>query len=122
MVSYKKLDDAIKALDADGKLDFIFGKQGAQQMRDIRDISMLVKTVPPEAGINYSNTAATLLAALADTGMTAMTGIPAPVASLGRAAAAHIKDAKLRARVANALAEANKRNAAKQPGAKPAGF
>ena len=28
-------DKAIKTLDADGRLDFIFGKQGAQKMRDI---------------------------------------------------------------------------------------
>lgn len=106
VVSPAKLDKVIRALDADGKLDFIFGKQGAQQMRDIRDISQFVKTVPPEAAINFSNTAATLLAAFGDAGLVGMTGLPVPVTSLTKALIKHVRDAKLKARVADALNKA----------------
>ena len=63
VISAAGLDKAIRTLEADGKLDFIFGKKGAQQMRDLRDLAQYVKTVPPEAGVNTSNTAATLLSA-----------------------------------------------------------
>lgn len=65
IVSAQKLDKAIRDLDRDGKLDFIFGKQGAQQMRDIADLAADVHTAPPGV-VNTSNTGAVMLEALSN--------------------------------------------------------
>ncbi len=103
VVSPAKLDKAIRELDADGRLDFVFGKQGAQKIRDINDLAQYTLTVPPEAGVNMSNTAATLLTAFADLGLSGVSGVPAPIATGARLALNHIKDAKLRRRISDAL-------------------
>lgn len=111
VISPAALDKAIRSLDHDGKLDFVFGKKGAQQLRDLNDLAQYVKTVPPEAGVNTSNTAATLLAAFGDILLSGTTGTPAPVATAARLALKHIKDAKLRRRISDALDEAEKKQA-----------
>mgnify|MGYP000349597568 FL=1 len=103
VISPAALDKAIRSLDVDGRLDFVFGKKGAQQMRDLRDLAQYVKTVPPEAGINTSNTAATLLSAFADVAFSGMTGTPAPVTTVTRMAVKSIKDRSLRKRIEDAL-------------------
>ena len=102
MISPAALNKAIKRLDDDGKLDFIFGKQGAEKLRALNDISKTLFTQPASAGVNHSNTAATLMAAL-DITMSGLSGFPAPVASALRIATKHIKDNKIRARVQKAL-------------------
>ncbi len=111
VISPKGLDSAVKSLDVDGRLDFILGKKGAQQIRDINELAKIAKTVPPDAAINTSNTAATLLAAFGDAGIIGMTGTPAPVVTLSRVALKHIKDVKLRRRITDALNEAERRQA-----------
>lgn len=104
IVSAAQLDRALKRLDHDGKLDFVFGKRGAQQMRDINDLAKVVMTAPPGAGINTSNTASVLMAALAEAGVTgSMIGLPVPVISGMRLIAQHSKDKKLRARIEHSL-------------------
>jgi hypothetical protein len=108
VMSPAALDKAITALDADGKLDFIFGKNGAQTLRDIREIAQISRTVSPEAAINHSNTAMTL-AALADTVFSGLSGIPAPIATTSRMALKHIKDVRLRNRISDALNEMPKK-------------
>jgi hypothetical protein len=103
VVSPAGLSKAIKALDQDGKLDFIFGKQGAQKLRDVNDLSQVMFTAPP-GSVNTSNTASVVLAALAEAGATgAVTGLPVPVMSVLRIAKNHHDQAKLRARVQEAL-------------------
>lgn len=103
--SAAKLDQAIKAMDRGGKLDFVLGKKGAQTVRDVNEIAKVVKTLPPGA-VNNSNTASVLLLALTEAGATtALTGLPIPAMSLLRAASAHIKDMKTRERVRAALRE-----------------
>ena len=52
----------VKNLDSDGKLDYIFGKKGAQEIRDLRDTAINVYS--PVAGINQSNTSSALIQAL----------------------------------------------------------
>lgn len=103
ILSPAALDKSIRSLDVDGRLDFIFGKQGAQRMRDINELAQIAKTVPPEAAINTSNTASTLLTAFGDVGLTGVTGVPAPVGTVGRIALKSIKDRALRKRIAEAL-------------------
>lgn len=102
MISPAALNKAIKKLDDDGKLDYIFGQQGAEKIRALNDISKTLFTVPTSAGVNHSNTAATLMAAL-DITMSGLSGFPAPVASALRIATKHIKDNKVRTRVQKAL-------------------
>lgn len=58
IVSFAGFDKAVRHLDADGKLDFIFGKQGGQQIRDLRELSADIFTSPPGA-VNTSNTTST---------------------------------------------------------------
>ncbi|NBW08272.1 MAG: hypothetical protein EBR82_09615 [Caulobacteraceae bacterium] len=120
VVSPARLDRAIQELDADGKLDFIFGRQGAQQMRDIRELAQYARTVPPEAGINHSNTAATLLAAFADAGVIGSTGLPVPVVSVARAVTRGIQDARLRRRINDALTAVERRQRGQQSERAPA--
>lgn len=111
VISPAGIDKAIRALDVDGRLDFIFGKRGAQQLRDLNDLAKYVKTVPPEAGVNTSNTAATLLSAFADLAFAGTTGTPVPITTASRLALKHIKDLKLRRRISEALDEAQKKQA-----------
>lgn len=102
MVSAAALNKAINRLDRDGKLDFIFEKNGAEKLRAINEISKTLFTTPTSAAINHSNTAATLAAAM-DIAMSGLSGFPAPVATALRLATKHIKDNKVRARVTQAL-------------------
>lgn len=103
ILSAAKLDRAIKSLDSDGKLEFVFTKRGAQQMRDLSDLAKHVYTQPPGA-VNTSNTASVLLQAITEAGITgSMTGLPVPVLSGLRALTAFSKDRKLRARVNEAI-------------------
>lgn len=100
MISPGKLNAQIRKLD--DKLDFIFGKQGADKLRALNEVSKTIFTVPTSAAINHSNTAATLSAAM-DLVLSGMSGFPAPVASALRLSTKHIKDRKIRKRVEDAL-------------------
>jgi hypothetical protein len=111
IVSPAKLNNAVNALDADGRLDIILGKQQAQIVRDLNEVVKYVNTVPPGTQINNSGTAMALMTALGEAGATgAMTGLPVPVLSLVRAATSQIKNNKVKARINQALnkAEASK--------------
>jgi hypothetical protein len=74
IVSAKQLDSFVKNLDADGKLDYLFGKKGAQEIRDLRDSAILVYS--PVAGINQSNTASALTQQLNRIKSSALSKIP----------------------------------------------
>ncbi|MDP7775916.1 hypothetical protein QWI49_12235 [Acinetobacter nosocomialis] len=102
MVSAAALNKSIKRLDDAGKLDYIFGQQGAEKLRAINEISKTLFTTPTSAAINHSNTAATLAAAM-DIVLSGFSGLPIPVATALRFATKHIKDNKVRARVTQAL-------------------
>lgn len=60
IVSPAKFDSIVRDLDSSGKLDYIFGKQGAQEIRDLRDTALDVYTKVPGA-VNYSGTASALV-------------------------------------------------------------
>jgi hypothetical protein len=62
IVSPAKFDGFVKQLDADGKLDYLFGKKGAQQIRDLRDATLDINV--PMQGINQSNTSSAVTQAL----------------------------------------------------------
>jgi hypothetical protein len=106
ILSVPKLDKAIKRLDEDGRLQAVFGKQGAQHMRDLNDLAKVIYTTPPGA-VNHSNTASVLLAALAEAGVTgSMTGLPVPVLTTMRLLAKQVKNRQLQKRIEQALGRA----------------
>lgn len=109
VASFAKLQAAVDKLDRGNRLDFVFGKQGAQQVRDLAEVVSYVKTAPP-GFINSSNTASTILAALAEAGAAgALTGIPVPVLSLFRALAKYNKNKALERRITQALTQNQRR-------------
>jgi hypothetical protein len=108
IVSPAKLNAAVNALDADGRLEIILGKQQAQLVRDLNEVVKYVNTVPPGTQINNSGTAMALMAAIGEAGaLGTMTGLPVPVLSLVRAATTQIKNNKVKARVNQALNKAD---------------
>lgn len=112
IVSPAKLNAAVNALDADGRLDIILGKQQAQIVRDLNEVVKYVTTVPPGTLINSSGTSMAIMGAIAEAGATgALTGLPFPALSLVRAATSQIQSNKVKARINQAL---NKAEAAQQ--------
>lgn len=112
IISAAGLHKAVTTLDKKGgpgglsKLDFIFGKRGAQQIRDINDLAKVIYTAPPGA-VNTSNTASVILAALTESAISGgLTGLPVPVMTGLKAVSMHVKDRRLRARIADALGKA----------------
>lgn len=103
VVSPSQLDRVITQLDKSGKLDFIFGKKGAEQLRVINDVAKDVLTAPPGT-INTSNTAS-VIAGLVDVAISGTAGVPAPIISSFRLIAKSIKDRKLKARIKQALGD-----------------
>lgn len=78
-VSPASLDKIIRDLDADDRLQVIFGKEGAAQWRNLRDTVLDAKTVP--AGTKSSSGTAEVLAGLLDTTVSGFSGLPLPLAS-----------------------------------------
>ena len=103
IVSPAQLERVITQLDRSGKLDYIFGKQGAEKLRVINDVAKDVLTVPPGT-VNTSNTA-TVLAGLMDVAISGTSGVPAPVMTSFRLLTKSIKDSRLKAKVRQALGE-----------------
>lgn len=101
ILSPAQLDRAIQKLDKNGKLDFVFGKKGAEMLRTVNDVAKDVLVAPPGA-VNTSNTAS-VLAGLMDVAISGTSGVPAPLMTTLRLMTKSIKDAKTRARVRKAL-------------------
>jgi hypothetical protein len=121
ILSVPKLHNAITRLDADGRLQAIFGKQGAQHLRDVNDLAKVIYTVPPGA-VNTSNTASVIAWMLADAGLTgAATGLPVPVATSLKLLVKHVKNRQLRKRIEIALTRGRAAEKAAQATTRPAG-
>lgn len=103
VLSPAQLDRVIGQLDKSGKLDFVFGKKGAEQLRIINDVAKDVLTSPAGA-VNTSNTAS-VLAGMMDIAISGTAGVPAPIMTSFRLMTKGIKDAKTRAKVRKALGE-----------------
>jgi hypothetical protein len=56
--SPKQFDVMVKDLDKSGKLDYLFGKSGAQEIRNLRDTVININS--PVKGINQSNTSSAI--------------------------------------------------------------
>lgn len=101
VISASGLDKAIKRLDSEGKLDYLYGKKGAEQLRAVNDLAKVMFTSPPGA-VNTSNTASVLLAAM-DMAVSGSAGMPLPIMSGLKMLVKNVKDRKLRARIQDAL-------------------
>lgn len=91
----------VRDLDSSGKLDYIFGKQGAQEVRDLNATVQAAYTAPPGT-INYSNTAGIVVEALDKLSNSLLGQIPG-VKGTARYAAEKSRDRKLRQQVEEAL-------------------
>jgi hypothetical protein len=101
LISASGMDRAVKALDKDGKLNLLFGRQEAAKIRLLNDVAKDILVSQPDA-VNRSNTTSALLAAL-DMGMTASVGIPLPVLSGLKVIRDKVRTAKTEKRVKEAL-------------------
>lgn len=102
LISPAAFDRSLRNLDRSGKLEYIFNKRGAEQLRTLNDVVGVLFTAPPGT-INTSNTASVLLQAL-DTMVTyGTTGLPVPAGQALKALTKQIKDRKIRQRVQEAL-------------------
>lgn len=99
MISPAALNKAIQDLEKGGKLDFIFGKQGADKLRALNDVSKDLFTVPKSAAVNHSNTGSALTLVLDMMAANFTTGLPLPLLTALKSVTRFIKDNKTRARV-----------------------
>ena len=104
IVSPAKLNAAVTALDKNGRLDIVLGKKNAEIVRDLNDVVRYVNTTPPGTLINNSGTAGTIMAALAEAGVTgSVTGLPVPVISALKMLRNQVQDNKIKAKIQKAL-------------------
>jgi hypothetical protein len=106
LISPDKLNGVIRSLDKEGKLEGLYGKKQAQQIRDLGEIAIDIYTAPPGA-INFSNTASALQVALDSVGTFGLTGIPAPAVTALREASKYAKNRQVRMRVQQSLKPLN---------------
>jgi hypothetical protein len=111
IVSAARLDRLVTELDADGKLDYVFGKKAAQQIRDVTELSKDVYTSPP-GSVNTSNTASILIGLL-DSAISGTAGMPVPI---GTALSFGVKQIKKRALDKRVQAALNPQDAANRAG------
>lgn len=104
LLSPDKLNQVVKSLDREGKLESLYGKKQAQVLRDLAELSTVIYTAPPGA-INTSNTASALQVALDSVATFGATGLPVPAMTAIREAARFTKNRKLKARINEALKE-----------------
>ena len=101
LVSPAKFAKSINGLDESGKLDILFGKQGAEQLRTMVSIGRDTFVSQPGA-VNHSNTASVLAAAI-DLMTTATTGIPVPAAMALKKASTEVRKRKTKKQIKDAL-------------------
>ena len=104
IVSPAKLHQAVSTLDKNGRLDIVFGKKTAEIVRDLNDVIRYVNTTPPGTLINNSGTAGTLMAAIAEAGITgSLLGLPVPVMTGLRMLSKQVKSNKIKSQINRAL-------------------
>ena len=63
IISPSQFDSFVRELDQDGKLDYLFGKSGANEIRDLRDTALTIYNPVPGA-VNYPNTSSAIIRGL----------------------------------------------------------
>lgn len=104
IISTAKLNNAVNALDKNGRLDLVLGRKNASIVRDLNDVVKYVNTVPPGTLINSSGTAGVIMAAITEAGLTgAVTGLPVPLLSALKIIRNQVQDKKIRNKIDRAL-------------------
>ena len=106
LISPDKLNSVIRSMDRAGKLEALYGKKQAQQIRDLGEIAIDIYTAPPGA-VNFSNTASALQVAMDSVATFGLTGIPAPAVTALREASKYVKNRQVRMRVQQSLKPLN---------------
>ena len=75
VVSPAKFKSVVTTLDQDGKLDYVFGKKSAQEVRDLLETTINVNA-PLKGAANYSNSASAIISALDKINQTPLGKIP----------------------------------------------
>jgi hypothetical protein len=101
IVSPKQFDSFVKNLDADGKLDYLFGKKGAQQIRDLRDASIDINV--PMQGINQSHSPSAFIQMLDRIEKSALSKLPMGTGELYKIGAESLVKKKLSKQVKESL-------------------
>jgi hypothetical protein len=114
LVSAAKLHQVVSALDKNDRLDIVLGKENARIVRDLNDVTKYISTVPPGTLINNSGTAGMILAAMAEAGtLGSMVGLPIPVITGLKALSSAMKNAKMKAKINDAITAGTKKPAGK---------
>jgi hypothetical protein len=106
LISPAKLNKVVRQWDEAGKLDSLFGKREAQQLRDLAELANDILTAPPGA-VNFSNTSSALRNALDQIAMAKLGAVPVAARAALQEALSYVKDRKTRARIRDALKEPN---------------
>ena len=97
----------VEALSRKGTLEFLYGKRMAQFIRDLGDILGDLQGVDPRA-VNWSNTTSEAFEQLTDSVASMnLVGIPPAARAIIKNIVSRSKDAKLKARIRDALKEPN---------------
>jgi hypothetical protein len=102
VISPANLNRAITNLDKTGKLDYLYGKKGAEQLRTLNEVAQDVFTAPPGA-VNSSNTASALMMSLDTLATFGTTGLPVPALKVLTEARKAMKNREVRIKVNEAL-------------------
>jgi hypothetical protein len=102
VISPANLNRVISNLDKTGKLDYLYGKKGAEQLRTLNEVAQDVFTAPP-GSVNTSNTASALMMALDTLGTFTTTGLPVPALKVISEARKAMKSREIRKKVDEAL-------------------
>jgi hypothetical protein len=101
VVSPAKFKSAVRELDQDGKLDYLFGKKGAQEIRDLMETTIMVNASLKGAA-NYSNTSSALMQALDRISASPIGRIPA-IGSIAKYSLEKSKEKALKKKVSESI-------------------
>lgn len=102
VISPAALNRAVTNLDKSGKLDYVLGKKGAEQIRTLNEVAQDVFTAPP-GSVNTSNTTSALLTSLDTLATFGTTGIPVPAMKVIAEFRKNMKTREIKKRVDEAL-------------------
>jgi len=91
VVSPAKFNSIVRTLDQDGKLDYIFGKKGAEEIRNLLETTMMTNS-PLKGAVNTSNTSSAMIR-----GLDAIAKFTKEIPLVGRASNYAVSSAKEKA-------------------------
>jgi hypothetical protein len=97
VVSPARFKSIVTELDQDGKLDYLFGKKGAQEIRNLLETTLNINTTV-EGAANYSNSSSAIIR-----GLDALGKFPIPKVLGAKTAAEMIKNRELKKQVQESI-------------------